>query len=59
MLSYTEIKPGSLVVLEGDPFEVVATSGVVKKQRQTLGFTFQNLILIKFSHKNSSDNNNY
>mgnify|MGYP001341094887 CR=1 FL=1 len=34
MLSYTEIKPGSLVVLEGDPFEVVATSGVVKKQRQ-------------------------
>lgn len=34
MLSYTEIKPGVLIVLDGDPFEVVATSGVVKKQRQ-------------------------
>jgi len=34
MLSYTEVKPGVLLVLDGDPFEVVATSGVVKKQRQ-------------------------
>jgi len=34
MLSYTEVKPGKLLVLDGDPFEVVATSGVVKKQRQ-------------------------
>lgn len=34
MLSYTEVKPGVLIVHEGDPFEVVATSGVVKKQRQ-------------------------
>lgn len=34
MLSYTEIKPGKLIVLDGDPYEVVATSGVVKKQRQ-------------------------
>lgn len=34
MLSYTEIKPGSLVVLDGEPFEVLTTSGVVKKQRQ-------------------------
>ena len=34
MLSYTDIKPGSLIVLDDEPFEVVATSGVVKKQRQ-------------------------
>lgn len=34
MFSYTEIKPGVLIVLDGEPFEVVATSGVVKKQRQ-------------------------
>lgn len=34
MLSYTEVKPGILIVLDGDPFEVMATSGVVKKQRQ-------------------------
>ncbi|PCI89785.1 hypothetical protein COB18_03240 [Candidatus Kaiserbacteria bacterium] len=34
MLSYAEVKPGTLLVLDGDPFEVVATSGVVKKQRQ-------------------------
>lgn len=34
MLSYTELKPGVLIVLDGEPFEVVATSGVVKKQRQ-------------------------
>lgn len=34
MLAYTDIKPGVLMVLDGDPFEVVATSGVVKKQRQ-------------------------
>ena len=34
MLSYTEVKPGVVVVIDGEPFEVVATSGVVKKQRQ-------------------------
>ncbi len=34
MLSYTEIKPGKLIDLDGDVFEIVATSGVVKKQRQ-------------------------
>jgi len=34
MLSYTEVKPGVLLVLDGDPFEVVDTTGVVKKQRQ-------------------------
>ena len=34
MLSYTEIKPGKVIELDGDPFEVVWTSGVVKKQRQ-------------------------
>lgn len=34
MLSYTEIKPGTIVVVDGAPFEVMATSGVVKKQRQ-------------------------
>ncbi|PCI30656.1 elongation factor P [Candidatus Kaiserbacteria bacterium] len=34
MLSYTEVKPGKLIVLDGDPFEVLSTSGVVKKQRQ-------------------------
>ena len=34
MLSYTEIKSGVLVVLDDEPYEVVATSGVVKKQRQ-------------------------
>ncbi len=34
MLSYTEVKSGSLLVLDGDPYEIVATSGVVKKQRQ-------------------------
>jgi len=34
VLSYTEIKPGKLIVLDGDPYEIVATSGVVKKQRQ-------------------------
>ncbi|MAZ67436.1 hypothetical protein CL652_01550 [bacterium] len=34
MLSYAEIKPGVLIVLDGDPFEVVATTGVIKKQRQ-------------------------
>ena len=34
MLSYTEIKIGKVVVIDGDPYEVMATSGVVKKQRQ-------------------------
>ncbi len=34
MLSYTEIKPGKIIELDGDPYEVVWTSGVVKKQRQ-------------------------
>lgn len=34
MLSYTDVKPGVLIVLDGEPFEVLTTSGVVKKQRQ-------------------------
>ncbi len=34
ILSYTDLKPGVLVVIDGDPYEVVSTSGVVKKQRQ-------------------------
>ncbi len=34
MLSYTEIKPGKVIVLDDEPYEVVWTSGVVKKQRQ-------------------------
>ncbi len=34
MLSYTEIKPGKLIVLDDEPYEVTWTSGVVKKQRQ-------------------------
>jgi len=34
MFSYNEIKPGVLLVLDGDPFVVASTSGVVKKQRQ-------------------------
>ena len=34
MLSYTEIKPGKVIELDGDPYEIVWTSGVVKKQRQ-------------------------
>jgi elongation factor P len=34
MLSYSELKPGKIILLDGEPFEVVATSGVVKKQRQ-------------------------
>jgi elongation factor P len=34
MLSYADIKPGALIMLDGDPCEIVATSGVVKKQRQ-------------------------
>lgn len=34
MLSYTEIKPGKIIALDGDPCEIVWTSGVVKKQRQ-------------------------
>jgi len=34
MLSYNEIKPGLIVVLDDEPYVVVSTSGVVKKQRQ-------------------------
>ena len=34
MLSYTEIKPGVLILLDTEPYEVLSTSGVVKKQRQ-------------------------
>ncbi len=34
MLSYTEIKPGKFLNIDGEPFEVLWTSGVVKKQRQ-------------------------
>lgn len=34
MLSYADIKPGQLILLDNEPFEVVSTSGVVKKQRQ-------------------------
>jgi len=34
MLSYNEIKSGLIVVIDGEPYEVMSTSGVVKKQRQ-------------------------
>ncbi|MBL4644343.1 MAG: hypothetical protein JKX80_00565 [Candidatus Pacebacteria bacterium] len=34
MLSYTAVKPGVLIVLDGNPYEITAVSGVVKKQRQ-------------------------
>ncbi len=34
MISYTDIKPGKVLVLDNDPYAVVWTSGVVKKQRQ-------------------------
>lgn len=34
MLSYTEIAPKKVLVLDGEPYEVLSTSGVVKKQRQ-------------------------
>ncbi len=34
MLNYNEIKPGKVLVLDGEPMEVVWTSGIVKKQRQ-------------------------
>jgi elongation factor P len=34
MLSYTDITPKKVVVLDGDPYEVTQISGVVKKQRQ-------------------------
>ena len=34
MLGYTEIKPGMIIVLDGQPFEIISTTGVVKKQRQ-------------------------
>ncbi len=34
MISYAEVKPGIVLALAGEPFEVVWASGVVKKQRQ-------------------------
>jgi elongation factor P len=34
MLSYTDLTPKKVVVLDGDPYEVTQISGVVKKQRQ-------------------------
>lgn len=34
MLSYTEIKPGKIIIIDDTPFSVLWTSGVVKKQRQ-------------------------
>ncbi len=34
MISYTDIKPGKVLSIDNEPFEVVWTSGVVKKQRQ-------------------------
>lgn len=45
MLSYTDIKSKIVIVLDGDPYEVLSTSGVVKKQRQKphLGAKLRNL----------------
>ncbi|PIR86299.1 elongation factor P [Candidatus Kaiserbacteria bacterium CG10_big_fil_rev_8_21_14_0_10_43_70] len=34
MLSYAEITPKRVIIFDGDPYEVIATSGIVKKQRQ-------------------------
>ncbi|PIR82717.1 elongation factor P [Candidatus Kaiserbacteria bacterium CG10_big_fil_rev_8_21_14_0_10_59_10] len=34
MLSYSNIAPKHIIVLDGEPYEVASTSGVVKKQRQ-------------------------
>lgn len=34
MLSYTDIVPKKIIVLDGEPYDVVSTSGIVKKQRQ-------------------------
>lgn len=34
MLSYTDIKSRVVIILDRDPYEVLTTSGVVKKQRQ-------------------------
>ncbi len=34
MLSYTDLKPGKVIVLDNEPYEIVWVSGVVKKQRQ-------------------------
>ena len=34
MLSYTNLTPKKIIVLEDEPYEIVAASGVVKKQRQ-------------------------
>lgn len=46
MLNYNEIKPGKVLNLDGEPLEVVWTSGIVKKQRQKphLGAKLKNLI---------------
>ncbi len=34
MLSYTELKPGKVIVIDDEPCEIVWSSGIVKKQRQ-------------------------
>ncbi len=34
MISYTEIKPGKILNIDNEPYVVIWTSGVVKKQRQ-------------------------
>ncbi len=34
MISYTDIKPGKVLVIDNQPLEVLWTSGIVKKQRQ-------------------------
>lgn len=34
IIGYAEIKPGKVLVMDNSPFEVLRTSGVVKKQRQ-------------------------
>ena len=34
MLSYNDIVPKKIIVLDSEPYEIVSTSGVVKKQRQ-------------------------
>ncbi len=34
MLSYNELKPGKVIIIDKSPCEIVWTSGIVKKQRQ-------------------------
>jgi len=34
MIGYADIKPGKVLVMDNEPYEVLWTSGVVKKQRQ-------------------------